>query len=192
VSLGLGKHLAKKRKFSISEGRPNSDINVTPLVDVVLVLLIIFMVVTPLLEKDIAVRVPDDNPEQVETPPEDQIVVSIEESGTIKLNSEAVDDASYVERMKRVLAAKPPEERLVFFIPEEKANYARVVFALDGARNAGAKILGVITEPVTGVVTPAEPGAPGAPGAPTPDGTAPPAAAPTPAPPPAPAPETPK
>ena len=182
MSLGLGKHLAKKRKFSISEGRPNSDINVTPLVDVVLVLLIIFMVVTPLLEKDISVRVPDDNPEQVETPPEDQIVVSIEESGIIKLNTEAVDDASYVERMKRVLAAKPPEERLVFFIPEEKANYGRVVFALDGARNAGAKILGVITEPVTGVVTPGEPGAPGAP---TPEGA-------TPAPPPAPAPDAPK
>jgi biopolymer transport protein TolR len=172
VSLGLGKHLAKKRKFSISEGRPNSDINVTPLVDVVLVLLIIFMVVTPLLEKDIQVRVPDEDTQEVVEPDPNQIVVSIEQSGTIKLNSEAVDDASYVERMKRVLAAKAPDERLVFFIPEEKSNYARVVFALDGARNAGAKILGVITEPVVGVVTPGGPpagtpeAAPGAPAAP--------------------------
>jgi biopolymer transport protein TolR len=182
LSLGLGKHLAKKRKFSISEGRPNSDINVTPLVDVVLVLLIIFMVVTPLLEKDIQVRVPDEDTETVPEPDPSQIVVSVEESGNIKLNSELVDDASYIERMKRVLAAKPPEERLVFFIPEEKANYGRFVFALDGARAAGAKILGVITEPVTGIVTPGD-AAPGtAPGA-APDG-----AAPTPAP----APEPPK
>ncbi|MGO9831135.1 MAG: ExbD/TolR family protein [Myxococcaceae bacterium] len=167
MSLGLGKHLAKKRKFAISEGRPNSDINVTPLVDVVLVLLIIFMVVTPLLEKDIQVRVPDEDTQEVQEPDPNQIVVSIEESGIIKLNSEAVEDAAYVERMKRVLAAKAPEERLVFFIPEEKANYARVVFALDGARSAGAKILGVITEPVVGIVTPGEavPAAP-APGAP--------------------------
>jgi len=168
VSLGLGRHLAKKRKFAISEGQPNSDINVTPLVDVVLVLLIIFMVVTPLLEKDIQVRVPDEDTQEVQEPDPNQIVVSIEESGSIKLNSEAVDDASYVERMKRVLAAKAPEEKLVFFIPEEKANYGRVVFALDGARTAGAKILGVITEPVTGIVTPGAPpaGTPGAPAAP--------------------------
>jgi biopolymer transport protein TolR len=182
VSLGLGKHLAKRRKFSISEGRPNSDINVTPLVDVVLVLLIIFMVVTPLLEKDIQVRVPDEDTEVIPEPDPNQVVVSVEESGTIKLNSEAVDDASYVERMKRVLAAKPPEERLVFFIPEEKANYGRVVFALDGARSAGAKILGVITEPVSGVVTPGDAPPGGTPGA-APDGAAP---APAPAPPPEP------
>jgi biopolymer transport protein TolR len=186
VSLGLGKHLAKRRKFSISEGRPNSDINVTPLVDVVLVLLIIFMVLTPLLEKDIQVRVPDEDTEVLPEPDPDQIVVSVEESGAIKLNTEQVDDASYVERMKRVLAAKPPEEKLVFFIPEEKANYARVIFALDGARAAGAKVLGVITEPVTGVVTAPAGGAEGTP-PPSPDGTAP-----TPPPAPAPAPELPK
>src|SRR5271154_7004070 len=160
------KHEVRKLFVRPASGT-NSDINVTPLVDVVLVLLIIFMVVTPLLEKDIQVRVPDEDTEVVPEPDPDQIVVSVEESGTIKLNSEAVDDASYVERMKRVLAAKAPDERLVFFIPEEKSNYGRFVFALDGARNAGAKILGVITEPVTGVVTPggAEPGA-----APSPDG----------------------
>ena len=100
-------------------------------------LLIIFMVVTPLLEKDIQVRVPDEDTEVIPEPDPNQIVVSVEESGSIKLNSELVDDASYIERMKRVLAAKPPEERLVFFLPEEKANYARFVFALDGARYRG-------------------------------------------------------
>ena len=184
MSLGLGKHLAKKRKFSISEGRPNSDINVTPLVDVVLVLLIIFMVVTPLLEKDIQVRVPDEDTEVIPEPDPSQIVVSVEQSGSIKLNSELVDDASYVERMRRVLAAKAPEDRLVFFIPEEKSNYGRVVFALDGARTAGAKILGLITEPVVGVVVPGSEGA--APAAP--DGTAPAPAGAVPAP----APEPPK
>jgi biopolymer transport protein TolR len=152
VSLGLGAHLRKKRKFAISEGRPNSDINVTPLVDVVLVLLIIFMVVTPLLEKDIQVRVPDDDPTQVNEPPTDQLVVSVDDKGVLKLNSEAIEDSVYVDRMRRVLAAKEPAERLVFFIPDEKANYGRVVFALDGARTAGARILGVITEPVVGIV----------------------------------------
>src|SRR6516165_9825693 len=107
MSLGARYHLHKKRKYAIDEGRPNSDINVTPLVDVVLVLLIIFMVVTPLLEKDIMVRVPDEENETVEEPDPEQLVVTIDEQGGIKLNSEALGDDDYQTRIKRALAAKP-------------------------------------------------------------------------------------
>jgi biopolymer transport protein ExbD len=183
MSLGAKYHLHKKRRYAISEGRPNSDINVTPLVDVVLVLLIIFMVVTPLLEKDIQVRVPDETQEQAEELDlQDQLVVSIDQSGQIKLNSEPLDDESYKTRIKRALAAKSYEEKLVFFIPEDSAPYPRVVQTLDWTRAAGAFILGVVTEPVAGVLpggAPA-PGAPaGAPGAPAAPGTPPPAAGPT-------------
>ena len=184
MSLGAKYHLHKKRKYSISEGRPNSDINVTPLVDVVLVLLIIFMVVTPLLEKDIQVRVPDDTQQETEDLDlQDQLVVSIDETGGIKLNSEALDDEAYKTRIKRPLAAKSYEEKLVFFIPDDKAPYPRVVQALDWTRAAGAFILGVVTEPVAGVLpggAPApgsEPGA--APGAPAAPGQPPPPAGPT-------------
>jgi biopolymer transport protein TolR len=178
MSLGAKYHLHKKRKYSINEGRPNSDINVTPLVDVVLVLLIIFMVVTPLLEKDISVRVPDEDTQNVppEDLPQDQLVVTIDPSGQIKLNSEALDDEAFKTRIKRVLAAKPYDEKIVFFIPDDKAPYPRVVQALDWSRAGGAYILGVVTEPVAGVLpggetapgTPAAPGAPAAPGTPPP------------------------
>ena len=181
MSLGAKYHLHKKRKYSISEGRPNSDINVTPLVDVVLVLLIIFMVVTPLLEKDIQVRVPDET--EQETTPEDlqdQLVVSIDETGQIRLNSEALDDEGYKTRIKRALAAKSYEEKLVFFIPDDKAPYPRVVQTLDWTRSAGAFILGVVTEPVAGVTPGAPGGEPGAaPGAPAAPGQPPPPAGPT-------------
>src|SRR5215475_4649628 len=145
MSLGAKYHLHKKRRYAINEGRPNSDINVTPLVDVVLVLLIIFMVVTPLLEKDIQIRVPDDTEQ---------------------------DDEAYKTRIKRALAAKSYEEKLVFFIPDDKAPYPRVVQALDWSRSAGAYILGLVTEPVAGVApggaAPGTEGAPAAPGAPPP------------------------
>src|SRR3954454_11620832 len=109
--------LRKKRQFAVGQGaRPNSEINVTPLVDVVLVLLIIFMVVTPLLEKDIDVRVPDQEQVEVETEvPPDQLVVSVDASGGFKINSDAVADAEYVERLRRAVAAKARGERLVFF-----------------------------------------------------------------------------
>jgi biopolymer transport protein TolR len=172
MSLGARYHLHKKRKFSISEGRSMSDINVTPLVDVVLVLLIIFMVVTPLLEKDISVRVPDEDTEQVpqEELPQDQLVVTISDTGEIKLNSEVLDDQGFQTRIKRALAAKPDDEKLVFFLPDDKAPYPRVVQVLDWSRNGGAKILGVVTEPVAGILPggAAAPGTPPPPGAPTP------------------------
>ncbi|HTS81991.1 MAG TPA: biopolymer transporter ExbD [Myxococcaceae bacterium] len=181
MSLGAKYHLHKKRKYAINEGRPNSDINVTPLVDVVLVLLIIFMVVTPLLEKDIQVRVPDEDTKEIpqEDLPPDQLVVTIDPNGTIKLNSEQLDDEAFKTRIKRALAAKTYEEKIVFFIPDDKAPYPRVVQALDWTRAAGAYILGVVTEPVAGILPGGEtaPGTPAAPGgAPAPSGAPPPPA----------------
>jgi biopolymer transport protein ExbD/biopolymer transport protein TolR len=138
-----------KKTFVQPAGRPNSEINVTPLVDVVLVLLIIFMVVTPLLEKDIDVRVPDSEQVEPETEvPPDQLVVSLDEAGRIKINSEDVSDDEYVGRLTRVVAAKPRGEKLVFFMADEKTNYGKLVGALDGARQAGAETLGMMTEKI--------------------------------------------
>src|SRR5436305_12711048 len=117
---------------------PNSDINVTPLVDVVLVLLIIFMVVTPLLEKDIEVRVPDtEQAEDMSDVPPDQLVVSVDKDNKIRINSDEISDAEYVDKMKKVVAAKAHGERLVFFMADDKASYAKLVFTLDGAKQAG-------------------------------------------------------
>src|SRR5678816_197215 len=132
------------------------------------------MVVTPLLEKDIQVRVPDDTEQETEPlDMQDQLVVTIDETGQIRLNSEALDDEAYKTRIKRALAAKSYEEKLVFFIPDDKAPYPRVVQTLDWTRAAGAFLLGVVTEPVAGVIpggapAPGTEGAPAAPGAPTP------------------------
>ena len=126
---------------------PNADINVTPLVDVVLVLLIIFMVVTPLLEKDISVRLPEEQDEQLELPPDQQsqVVVQISATGELALNTERLSLEQLEERLRKALKAKPRGERLVFFLPEEKANYGVVVQALDTAKTAGADILGMVT-----------------------------------------------
>jgi len=105
-------------------------------------------------------------------------VVTIDESGQISLNREALDDEAYKTRIKRALAAKSYEEKLVFFIPDDKAPYPRVVAALDWTRTAGAYILGLVTEPVA---TGAPGGAPGegAPAAPAAPGAPPPPAGPT-------------
>jgi biopolymer transport protein ExbD len=140
------------RKFSVRPSmRPNSDINVTPLVDVVLVLLIIFMVLTPLLDKMLRVRVPDaEEQEDQPQPPSDnsQIVVSVSGDGEIAINAEKLADDDYVARLKRVVAARASGDRLVFFTADDKAKYARLIVALDGARKAGAEILTMTTEPM--------------------------------------------
>ncbi len=132
------------------QGKPNSDINVTPLVDVVLVLLIIFMVVTPLLDKMLRVRVPDaEQTEQYDQPPAPQIVVTVDPDGNIAINNDKVADDEYVKRLSRAVAARASGDRLVFFSADDKALYPRLVLALDGARQAGAEIMTMTTEPMT-------------------------------------------
>ena len=136
------------KKLSIKPATvPNSEINVTPLVDVVLVLLIIFMVVTPLLEKDITVRVPaTEKVEELNEVPPDQLVVRVEDSGGLTINNDKVPEAEYVDRLKALLAPKSDADKVVFFVASDAANYGKLVTALDGAKAAGAKTLGMATE----------------------------------------------
>jgi biopolymer transport protein ExbD len=155
----------KKRKISVQpQSGLNSDINITPMVDVVLVLLIIFMVVTPLLEKDIEVKVPDsEKVEQLDEIPQDQLVVTVAESGEVKINLDVVPSQEvYVERLTRMLAAKKKGDRLVFFTADDRTNYAKLVAALDGARQAGAETLGMATDKIeaASAVVPGEPAPP--------------------------------
>ena len=125
----------------------NADINVTPLVDVVLVLLIIFMVVTPLKEKDIGVRVPAT--ETVDQPPDDaqnQIVVRLEKDGTLKIASESVARDAYIDRLRGMLDKLSDDKKLVFVMADDDVNYGDFVSVLDGAKQAGAQTLGFTTE----------------------------------------------
>jgi len=103
---------------------PRSDINITPLVDVVLVLLIIFMVLTPLMEKEIAVRVPEepDQTQAVEPPPPDllQILFKVDEAGVFHVNNETLTDENAVDRLKvwyRAAKSKEPTQGppVIFF-----------------------------------------------------------------------------
>jgi biopolymer transport protein ExbD len=126
---------------------PKSEINVTPLVDVVLVLLIIFMVVTPLQEKDLALRIPA--LEKVETTvavPLDQIVVRVQSSGALEINGQEIAASDYVSALRKRLKPRAPVDRVVFVTPKDDAPYKKLVEALDGARNAGAETLGMTAE----------------------------------------------
>jgi biopolymer transport protein TolR len=140
--------MKKSKKIAVQPATPPStDINVTPLVDVVLVLLIIFMVVTPLLEKDIAVSVPStEKVEQVAEVPPDQLVVKLAANGDLMVNGEKTEMDGYVSRLEGVLKKKIPKDRIVFVLAEDGASYGTLVHVLDGAKVAGAETLGLMTE----------------------------------------------
>ena len=130
------------------QSAPNGEINVTPLVDVVLVLLIIFMVVTPLLEKDIQIQLPTtEKMEEVKDLPPDQLIVRIAADGKMEINGVAVEVPAYVDTMRERLIARA--DKTVFVVADDQANYARLVTALDCAKAAGAVTLGMATDTPT-------------------------------------------
>ena len=129
-------------------GRAAPEMNVTPLVDVVLVLLIIFMVITPMLAKQFWLALPDKKEEQEPTPPADKepIVVTVAKDGRIHINRDAIADAEFPTRLRRALAAAG--ERTVFFDAHDEAPFGRASTALDLARGAGAATIAVSADPI--------------------------------------------
>lgn len=137
-----------KRIFLRPVGGVNRDINVTPLVDVVLVLLIIFMVLTPLLEKNIALRTPaTETVEQVAEVPPDQIIVYVDGKGALRLNTASVSREDFVEKLKRLLDFRSTGDRTVYVVAADGLAYGTFVSVLDAAREAGARTLGFATDP---------------------------------------------
>lgn len=141
----------KRRRLSLGGKGSGSqgDINVTPLVDVVLVLLIIFMVVTPLLEKNIPVRTPNsEKVEQVTEVPPDQLVVYVDKSGELRVNNDKVLLADLVAKLRSKLEPRAASDRIVFIVADDLLRYSTLVSVLDAAKQAGADVLGFATDPI--------------------------------------------
>lgn len=157
--------------------KSGADINVVPLIDIVLVLLIIFMVITPLVVKQMDLNLPDDT---VETPPtdevpKDQVVLVMGADLSTYLNKELVPREQLEPRLKSIFQGRAYEDRVLFFDAEDASNYGETVRVLDLARGAGVVKVGLITDRTNM----APPGAPAAPGAtPQPGGAVPPAGVP--------------
>jgi biopolymer transport protein TolR len=125
----------------------SSDINVTPMVDVMLVLLIIFMVVTPMLQKGVSVDMAKvNNPEQMpDADKEDALLVSITRDGKIYFGSDQVPDVnSLTGKVKDRLTNKP--DKRVYVKADMRARYGGVVQVVDAVRAAGVDDLGLLTD----------------------------------------------
>jgi biopolymer transport protein TolR len=128
-----------------SKGGIKSDINVTPLVDVMLVLLIIMMIVAPLLQKGADVKLPlaANTAEKPET--QEQTVLAVDKSDRYYLNGLPVRKEELRTRVEEVLENK--KERIILIKADEDARYAAVMDAMDELRASGIEDIGLITDP---------------------------------------------
>src|ERR1051325_8865714 len=124
------------------KGGLEKEPNVTPMIDVLLVLLIIFMAVLPSMRKAIDVQLPDPNP-QVATANNNsnQIVLEVQPGGKYAINSEAVTRDRLPTRLHEVYDMRP--EKIIFVKGDPKAKYADIIDAMDVALGSGVKVIGV-------------------------------------------------
>jgi len=123
-------------------------INITPLVDVVLVVLIIFMLVTPMMTKTFWLNLPPKNDEKVEPVPNDNkpLVMTVDKAGVIRINTTVLSKAEVRERVPRMLAAK--DQKVLYFDAHNDASYAASIEAMDLSRAGGVKSIAILTESV--------------------------------------------
>ena len=123
-------------------GGLTNDINVTPMIDVLLVLLIIFMMVVPMARKAIDIQLPDPNPAVAPANAvSQQIVLEVLPNGEFAVNKEPLNKDNLMKRLKELYDPRP--EKLIFIKGDPAVKYQDVIFAMDMARQAGVKVIGV-------------------------------------------------
>ena len=128
--------------------RPAPSINVTPLVDVVLVVLIIFMIVTTMMTRTFALNLPKDDkkdaaPNDSDTKP---VVLTVDRSGVIRANQTVLTKVEVRDRVVRMLAAK--NQKTLFFDAHDGVPYGQAVEVIDLVRAGGVKSIAMLTETV--------------------------------------------
>ena len=132
--------------MSVGSGKgPKADINMTPMIDVLLVLIIIFMVITPLTPHGLEALVPQPPPPNTKPNLSDQrtVVIVIEKDGSIKINQDPVQESNLQQRLEEIF--KTRAERVVFVKGDPDLEFAPVARAIDIAHGAGIDKVGLMT-----------------------------------------------
>ncbi|MGH7628738.1 MAG: ExbD/TolR family protein [Gemmatimonadales bacterium] len=123
-----------------------ADINVTPMIDVMLVLLIIFMIVTPLIAAGFKATMPKGANLDARPEGDNEVVLGIDAGGNYFLNGRAIPQASVEDQLRSMFASRT-EDKILYFKADNQLKYAKIQEAVEMARNSGARVLSAITEP---------------------------------------------
>jgi biopolymer transport protein ExbD len=128
-------------------GTLQNEINVTPMIDVLLVLLIIFMMVIPMSRKAIDLQLPDPTPDNTpQGPPPSQIVLEVLPGNVFKVNSQPIAKNDLGRRLKEIYDPRP--DKIIFVKGDPTVKYSDVIYAMDVARGAGVKVIGATPKEV--------------------------------------------
>ena len=135
----------------------NSEINVTPMVDVMLVLLIIFMIVTPLLQQGVSVNLPRDMMSPDEDPDiakDTSVIIAIPDNSNFYIGKEQYPLDALGDVIKRRMEGKTPEKRIVYIKSGVDVDYGRVVQAIDTIRKQDIDKIGLVADKKKGAEAP--------------------------------------
>lgn len=127
-----------------AKGGLKADINVTPLVDVMLVLLIIVMLIAPMLQKGIDVNLPEAENTGDKPDTADQTVVHIDRESKLYVNAKLVNESDAITRLQAILETKA--DKIVYLKGDKDAPYSAIMKMMDALRGAGIETVGLITE----------------------------------------------
>ena len=134
---------------SSGSSKVNADINVTPMIDVMLVLLIIFMIVTPLIAAGFKATLPKGKNLDPRPEGDNEVVLGIDQAGRYFLNQRPIADAALEDQLRSIFAART-EDKILYFKADNQLKYGQVQQAVETARRAGVRVMAAITEPKSG------------------------------------------